>query len=245
RPVELCEGDVVLDNDDAAWPELPFAEASIARRLHRGGEGQYLVNRTPVRRLDLVELISDVGLGGGLRSVISQGSVESLLAAKPSERRALVEEAAGLGRFKLRRHRAELKLARVATQVERARDLEDEVRKRLRPLALQATAAERAEKLGEEIERLRAAIAVLDLAALDERKTVAEDRRTRERAARRELEATMDALLASRSAAEDELTDAAGAREGRTAALYGLRSAGERLALRHEAAVALVTRLGA
>ena len=117
-----------------------------------------------MRRLDLVELLSDVGLGGGLRSVISQGSVESVLGAKPAERRSLVEEAAGLGRFKLRRHRAELKLARVATQVERARDLEDEVRKRLRPLALQATAAERAAKLGEEIARLQAAIATLDLA---------------------------------------------------------------------------------
>ena len=147
KPVDFCEVELIFDNEDGAWPELPFAEVSLARRLHRGGEGQYLVNRAAVRRLDLVELLSDVGLGGGLRSVISQGSVESVLGAKPAERRALVEEAAGLGRFKLRRHRAELKLARVAIQVERARDLEAEVRKRLRPLALQATAAERAEKL--------------------------------------------------------------------------------------------------
>ena len=137
---------------------------SLARRLHRGGEGQYLVNRAAVRRLDLIELLSDVGLGGGLRSIISQGSVETVLGAKPAERRSLVEEAAGLGRFKLRRHRAELKLARVAIQVERARDLEDEVRKRLRPLALQATAAERAAKLADEVARVEAAIASLDLA---------------------------------------------------------------------------------
>ena len=163
KAVDFCEVELVFDNEDGAWPELPFSEVSLARRLHRGGEGQYLVNRAAVRRLDLVELLSDVGLGGGLRSVISQGSVESVLAAKPAERRSLVEEAAGLGRFKLRRHRAELKLARVATQVERARDLEDEVRKRLRPLALQATAAERAAKLGEEIARIEAAIATLDL----------------------------------------------------------------------------------
>ncbi|MBV8599007.1 MAG: AAA family ATPase, partial [Actinobacteria bacterium] len=120
KPVDFCEVELVFDNEDGAWPELPYSEVSIARRLHRGGEGQYLVNRSPVRRLDLVELISDVGLGGGLRSVISQGSVDSVLAAKPDERRELVEAAAGLGRFKLRRHRAELKLARVATQVERA-----------------------------------------------------------------------------------------------------------------------------
>ena len=68
-----------------------------------------------------------------------------------------------MGRFKRRRHRAELKLARVALQVERARDLEREVQKRLRPLALQASAAERAEKLGVEIRRIRAGLAALDL----------------------------------------------------------------------------------
>jgi len=244
-PVDHCEVELVFDNADGAWPDLPFSEVSLARRLHRGGEGQYLVNRAGVRRIDLIELLSDVGLGGGLRSVISQGSVETVLAAKPAERRALVEEAAGLGRFKLRRHRAELKLARVATQVERARDLEDEVRKRLRPLALQATAAERAQRLAEEIARLQAAIAKLDLAALEGRKTAAEERRAAERAARLLLEKQMDELLAARSAAEDELTDAAGARESHTAALYALRSESERLALRHEAAAALIARLSA
>ena len=166
QPTDFCEVELLFDNADGAWPDLPFSEVSVARRLHRGGEGQYLVNSTPVRRIDLVELLSDVGLGGGLRSVISQGRVETVLNSKPSERRELIEEAAGLGRFKRRRHRAELKLARVAVQVERARDLEDEVKKRLRPLALQATAAERAEKLGVEIARLQAAIATLDLARL-------------------------------------------------------------------------------
>ena len=87
--VDYCEVELVFDNADGAWPELPFAEVSLARRLHRGGEGQYLVNHAAVRRIDLIELLSDVGLGGGLRSVISQGSVETVLAAKPAERRAL------------------------------------------------------------------------------------------------------------------------------------------------------------
>ena len=96
---DFCEVELVFDNDSGAWPDLPYAEVSLCRRLQRGGEGQYLINRSPVRRIDLVELLSDVGLGGGLRAVISQGSVESVLAARPAERRALIEEAAGLGRF--------------------------------------------------------------------------------------------------------------------------------------------------
>src|SRR5262249_57129160 len=92
------------------------------RRLHRGGEGQYLVNRARVRRTDLVELLSDVGLGWGMHSVVGQGKVEAILASSPAERRALVEEAAGVGRFKRGRHRAGLQLARVGRGGERARE---------------------------------------------------------------------------------------------------------------------------
>src|SRR5579884_1650816 len=237
RPaVDHCSVELLFDNADGAWPELPFAEVAIERRLQRGGEGQYLVNRAGVRRLDLVELLSDVGLGGGLRSVISQGRVETVLGSKPSERRELVEEAAGLGRFKRRRHRAELKLARVAVQVERARDLEEEVRMRLRPLALQATAAERAEKLGVEIARLQAAIATLDLARLATRRAEAEERREAAGAERAELDARIAGVVGARERAEEELTDSAGAREQATAALYRLRAGAERAALRRESA---------
>jgi chromosome segregation protein len=242
---DLCEVDLLFDNADSAWPDLPYSEVSVARRLQRGGEGQYLVNRTPVRRIDLVELLSDVGLGGGLRSVISQGRVETVLNSKPEERRELVEEAAGLGRFKRRRHRAELKLARVAVQVERARDLEDEVKKRLRPLALQATAAERAEKLGVEIAQLQAAIAALDLAGLAERRAATDARRAATAEDRRLLDVQIAALVAERERAEEELTDSAGAREQATAALYRLRSGGERIVLRRESAASLLATLRA
>ncbi len=244
-PTDFCEVDLLFDNADGEWPELPYSEVSVARRLTRGGEGQYLVNRQAVRRIDLVELLSDVGLGGGLRSVISQGRVETVLNSKPSERRELVEEAAGLGRFKRRRHRAELKLARVAVQVDRARDLEEEVKKRLRPLALQATAAERAEKLGVEIAGLQAAIATLDLTRLAERRAEAEGRRTAAAEERRALDERINALVAEREKAEEELTDSAGLREQATAALYRLRSGGERIGLRRESAAALTSSLHA
>ena len=168
------------------------------RRLHRGGEGQYLVNGAHVRRTDVVELLADVGLGGSMHSIISQGKVDAVLASKPADRRALVEEAAGLGKFKRRRHRAELKFARVATQVERARDVEAEVTKRLRPLALQATAAERAEKLGVEIAGLRAGIATLDVLALGAQIQEAASRRSGYTAERRAAEEALEGLLAER-----------------------------------------------
>jgi chromosome segregation protein len=241
---EFCEVELLFDNEAGDGP-LAYSELAVTRRLHRGGEGQYLVNRTPVRRIDLVEVLADLGLGGGMHSIIGQGRVEEILASHPVDRRELIEEAAGLGRFKRRKHRAELKLARVAVQVERARDVEDEVRKRLRPLALQATAAERAEKLRGEIASLRARVAELDLAALDDRLAEGEERRAAASLARRAADERLEALLGERGKAEEELADAAGRREEATAALYRLRSAAERLAVRREAADELVTRLRA
>ena len=238
QSADHCEVELVFDNEDGGFGgELDFSEISIARRLVRGGEGQYLVNRAPVRRTDLVELLADVGLGGSMHSIVSQGKVDAVLASKPEDRRALVEEAAGLGKFKRRRHRAELKLARVATQVERARDVEEEVRKRLRPLALQATAAERAEKL-----------AARDRGAARTHRP-ARPRGPRgppgggggashRRRARPPVGAGAAPVrpAAERESAENELSDAAGAREAALGALYRLQGAGERLALRGESA---------
>jgi chromosome segregation protein len=244
-PAAFCEVELLFDNEDGALPELDFTEISVARRLHRGGEGQYLVNRAPVRRTDLVELLADVGLGGSHGSVISQGKVEEILASKPEERRALIEDAAGLGKFKRRRHRAELKLARVQIQVERARDLEAEVKARLRPLALQATAAERAEKLRGEIASLRARLAELDLLGIEERLGEVEERRTAAALERRHTGERLEGLLAERHRVEEELAAAAGRGEGASSALYRLRSAAERLELRRDAARELAERLRA
>jgi chromosome segregation protein len=244
-PADFCEVELLFDNEDGALGELDFSEVSIARRLHRGGEGQYLVNRAAVRRTDLVELLADVGLGGSHVSVISQGKVEQILASKPEERRALIEDAAGLGRFKRRRHRAELKLARVQIQVERARDLEAEVKGRLRPLALQATAAERAEKLRGDIAALRARVAQLDLAEIDERLAEVDERRTAATLERRRTTERLEGLLAERNRVEEELAVVAGRGDGATSALYRLRSATERLELRRDSARELCDRLRA
>jgi chromosome segregation ATPase len=234
-PASFCEVELLLDNEDGDGP-LDFSELSIARRLHREGEGEYLVNRARVRRTDVVELLAEAGLGSELHSVIGQGRVEQILASKPTERRALVEEAAGLGRFKQQRHRAELKLARVALQVERARDVEDEVRKRLRPLALQATAAQRAEKLAGEIEARRGRIAAAELERIERRLAEVAERRSAAELERRGRDEKLAGALEERRRAEEELAEAAGRHEEATAALYRLRSAVERVELRREQA---------
>ncbi|HEU4448804.1 MAG TPA: AAA family ATPase [Gaiellaceae bacterium] len=232
---DWCEVELLFDNEAGDGP-LEYSELAVTRRLHRGGEGEYLVNRARVRRTDVVELLAEIGLAGEMHSIIGQGRVEEILGSKPHERRALVEEAAGLGKFKRRRHRAELKLGRVGIQVERARDLEDEVRKRLRPLALQASAAERAAKLGDEIELLRARLAAAELERIERRLAEVEERRAAAAQERRLADERLEGVLAERRRAEDGLAEAAGRHERATAALYRLRSAVERLDLRRERA---------
>ena len=210
KAVDFCEVELVFDNEDGAWPELPFAEVSLARRLHRGGEGQYLVNRAAVRRLDLVERSpTSAWRRPSVDDLAGQGRVGPR--AKPAERRQLVEAAAGLGKFKLRRHRAELKLARVATQVERARP-----RGRGAKAAAPARAAgdgRRARgELGEGVARLQAA----DRDARPGRRRRAPGRGRGARRQRSPLAASSDeARLAARraDAPREELTDAAGARD--------------------------------
>ena len=97
QPAAYCEVELRFEDVAGALPGIDFEEVSIARRLHRGGEGQYLVNGATVRRTDVVELLADVGLGPGAGAVVGQGKVEAILSSSPAERRALVEEAAGPG----------------------------------------------------------------------------------------------------------------------------------------------------
>src|SRR5947208_13319992 len=141
QPRTAAEVEIVLDNSDGAI-DLPLSEISIARRLDRNGEGGYRLNGARCRLSDVIEVLSDTGLGKETHSVISQGRVEAIVTSKPRERRLLIEEAAGLGKHRKRRRRAQLKLARTQDNLDRALDVEREARSRLRPLKRQAEAAE-------------------------------------------------------------------------------------------------------
>ena len=220
----VCEVELVLDNECQTLP-LEFGEVSVMRRLYRDGESEYFVNRARVRRLDVLELLSDTGLGREMHSVIGQGKVEEILLSKPHERRRFVEEAAGLGKYQRRRSRAESKLTRVAAELDRARDLEREVKARLRPLSMQATAAERAAKLGSEIANGR--ILLLSSELLNERRQVDDLRARHETAAAGSggVEREVAEISARRSRAEEELTGLASAQERAARAFYAFETA--------------------
>src|ERR687884_749894 len=136
-----AEVELILDNADGAI-DLPVGEISIVRRLDRSGEGEYRLNGARCRLVDVLEVLSDTGLGKEMHSVVSQGRVEAIVHSKPRDRRMLIEEAAGLGKHRKRRRRAQLKLERTQANLARALDVEREARSRLRPLKRQAEAAD-------------------------------------------------------------------------------------------------------
>src|ERR671934_2137905 len=141
-----AEVEVVLDNSDGGLSS-DFSEISIVRRLDRSGEGEYRLNGARCRLVDVLEALSDTGLGKEMHSVVSQGRVEAVVTSKPRDRRLLVEEAAWLGKHRKRRRRAQLKLDRTQGNIDRALDVEREARSRLRPLKRQAEAAEHQQRL--------------------------------------------------------------------------------------------------
>src|SRR3954452_6675024 len=162
-----AEVEVVLDNAGGAV-DLPAGEISISRRLNRAGEGEYRVNGARCRLTDVIELLSDTGLGKEMHSVVSQGRVEAIVPSKPRDRRLLIEEAAGLGKHRKRRRRASLNLERTQDNLDRALDVENEARSRLRPLKRQAEAAELHERLERQASEARWELAREDARAARE-----------------------------------------------------------------------------
>jgi chromosome segregation protein len=115
----FAEVEVVIDNSDGR-AAAEFSELSIRRRLERSGEGGYWLNGARCRLTDVTEALADTNLGREMHSVISQGRVEEIVHSRPRERRLLIEEAAGLGKHRRRRRRAELKLRRTQENLDRA-----------------------------------------------------------------------------------------------------------------------------
>src|SRR4051812_37020147 len=201
---QSAEVELVIDNSDGR-ADLELSEIAISRKLDRAGEGEYRINGARCRLVDVLEALSDTGLGKEMHSVVSQGRVEAIVTSKPRDRRLLVEEAAGLGKHRKRRRRAQLKLARTQDNLDRALDVEREARSRLRPLKRQAEAAELHERLERQSnearwelarDRVRAAAT-----ALAEAETAAASART----AREAAEAELAEVARRREAAEEEL----------------------------------------
>ncbi len=165
KPVGLAEVTLVLDNSDHTLP-IDFTEVAITRRMYRSGESEYLINNAPSRLMDITDILHDSGLGKDTHSIISQGKLDTILASRPEERRSLIEEAAGISKHRRRKERSERKLKSMQENLTRAKDIQREIGRQLRPLERQVDKAKRHRDLSAQLRELSATLAVDDLRLL-------------------------------------------------------------------------------
>src|SRR5215217_5091724 len=230
-----AEVEVVIDNSDGGL-NSQFSEISITRFLNKDGDSGYRLNGARCRLIDIGEVLSDTGLGKEMHSVVSQGRVEAIIHSKPRDRRLLIEEAAGLGKHRKRRRRAQLKLERTEENLSRALDVEREARSRLKPLKRQAEAAELHERLERQSREARYELARERVRAVREQLGGAEKAAAIARAERDEAERLVMEVANRREAAEEAFAAHSRDREALSSAVFAARSAAERISLRAERA---------
>ena len=142
-PLGRAEVTLTIDNTDGALP-IDYTEVSITRRMFRSGESEYEINGDSCRLLDIQELLSDSGIGREMHVIVGQGQLDAVLHAKPEDRRAFIEEAAGVLKHRKRKEKALRKLESMQANLNRLTDLTAELRRQLKPLGKQAEVARRA-----------------------------------------------------------------------------------------------------
>jgi chromosome segregation protein len=194
-PLGRAEVTLTIDNTDNALP-IEFTEVSITRRMFREGTSEYEINGESARLLDIQELLSDSGIGREMHVIVGQGQLDTVLQARPEERRGFIEEAAGVLKHRKRKEKALRKLEAMQANLTRVTDLTAELRRQLKPLGKQAEIARRAAGVQAELRDSRLRLLADDLLAL-----------------RTELErevADEEAIRARRTGVENELDQARG-----------------------------------
>lgn len=199
-----AEVSLTIDNSAGILP-IDFTEVKVTRALWRNGDSEYSINGAPCRLLDVQELLSDTGVGRQQHTIISQAQLDSILAARPEDRRAVIEEAAGVSKHRRRKEKAERRLEATEGALVRAQDLLREVRRQLRPLERQADAARRYAGLTEELAALRRHLYGREFSALGSRLAIAASQKDELRRSAELAESSLAGLDASVVAAEATL----------------------------------------
>lgn len=209
--------DLTIDNTDGLL-DIEYSEVTISRTLFRGGGSEYSINGSPVRLLDVQELLSDTGMGRQMHVIVGQGQLDAILSSTPEERRGFIEEAAGVLKHRRRKERALKKLSDMDANLVRVLDLTNEIHRQLGPLARQARVARRASLIQARVRDAKARLLADDLASALSKLSVLEasDESAAERrasleekiaAARSELARLEDAERASSPALDQASAD--------------------------------------
>ncbi len=169
----FCEVALTFDNSDAALP-VDFNEVTVTRRVYRSGDSEYAINRNNCRLKDINELFRDTGIGKEGYSIIGQGKVEEILSNKSGDRRAALEEAAGVMRYRVRKEEAVRKLENTRKNLERLEDILNELQSQREPLQEQAEKARVYLKLRDELKALEVNVFLHQYERMQERLVSAE-----------------------------------------------------------------------
>lgn len=164
-PLGRAEVTLTIDNADGALP-IEYTEVSITRRMYRSGESEYEINGDSCRLLDIQELLSDSGIGREMHVIVGQGQLDAVLHAKPEDRRAFIEEAAGVLKHRKRKEKALRKLESMQANLNRLGDLTAELRRQLKPLGKQAEVARRAASIQADLRDAKIRLLADDLATI-------------------------------------------------------------------------------
>ena len=200
-----AEVTLTLDNSAGLLP-LDFSEISVSRTLFRNGDSEYSINGVECRLLDVQELLSDAGVGRQQHVIISQGQIDAVLTARAEDRRAIIEEAAGVLKYRKRKEKAERRLEATEVNLLRVQDLIREVRRQLRPLERQAEAARRHGEIVGELRALRLFLSGREVASLRARLTALAGEKLSSDAGEKEIRQKLAALDTEVLAAEADLS---------------------------------------
>ena len=199
-PLGRAEVTLTIDNSDNALP-IDYTEVSVTRRMYRSGESEYEINGDRCRLIDIQELMSDSGIGREMHVIVGQGQLDSVLQARPEDRRGFIEEAAGVLKHRKRKEKALRKLDSMMANLTRVSDLTDELRRQLKPLGRQADVARRAATIQADVRDSRLRLLADELATLSS--TV--EREVADETALRRRRGEVEEELASSTRAENEL----------------------------------------
>lgn len=163
-PLGRAQVDLTIDNTDGLL-DIEYSEVRISRTLFRGGGSEYSINGSPVRLLDVQELLSDTGMGRQMHVIVGQGQLDAILSSTPEERRGFIEEAAGVLKHRRRKERALKKLSDMDANLVRVLDLTNEIHRQLGPLARQARVARSAALIQARVRDAKARLLADDLAS--------------------------------------------------------------------------------
>ncbi|WP_319432029.1 chromosome segregation protein SMC [Mycobacterium sp. RTGN5] len=161
-PLGRAEVTLTIDNSDHLLP-IEYTEVSITRRMFRDGAGEYEINGSSCRLMDVQELLSDSGIGREMHVIVGQGRLSQILESRPEDRRAFIEEAAGVLKHRKRKEKAVRKLDSMSANLARLTDLTTELRRQLKPLGRQAEMARRAQTIQADLRDARLRLAADDL----------------------------------------------------------------------------------